>query len=91
MWGTLISLGASALSAFVSMILSSISATAAESKNYAKAHTYARASALLSGLSTLMLVLAILLVVFHKPIASKLQEQLASLQEVLAQAQKASQ
>lgn len=88
MWGVIISLGASAVSAFVSMILSSISAEAASSGDSKRAHTYARASALVNGFTVFLLILAILFVYFQKPIAAKLSDQVQSLQNILTQASK---
>lgn len=88
MWGVIISLAAAALSQFVAMILSSIAAEAASSKNTARAHTYSRASAMVSALSVFLLILGIFLVYFSKPIASKIQDQVQGLQDLLTKVQK---
>jgi len=88
MWGVILALAASALSQFVAMILSSIAAEAASSRNASRAHSYSRASALVSAFSVFLLILGIFLVYFHKPIASKIQDQVQGLQDLLTKVQK---
>jgi len=86
--GTIISLSAAALAAFISMILDSMAADAALSGNTARAHSLAKSAAIMNGLTFFAIVVGVLFVVFSKPIAAKLSEanvgeQIASLQSFL--------
>lgn len=81
--GTVIALSAAALAQFVAMILSSMASDAAQQGNASKAHSYAKWAAIVNGLSFLALIVGILFLLFSKPLASKLEEQVAGLQAAL--------
>jgi Na+-driven multidrug efflux pump len=80
MIGAIVSLGLSALSAFVSMIFSSM---AAGEKDLNKAKSYAKWSAIISGISVIMMVIAIFFIYFSKPLAATISTQIANLQTAL--------
>jgi mannose/fructose-specific phosphotransferase system component IIA len=79
--GTIIALSASAISALVSTILSSIAAEAASQKNASRAHSYSRWSAVISGLSLFLGLLAILIISQSGKIAEVASNTLASLND----------
>ncbi len=59
--GIIISLILSIVLLFVSMVLSAMSATAANNKDYTNAHKYSTASAVVCGLSVFILVIVLII------------------------------